>query len=64
VHIFPAKAPRRKKNLCKSVPSVAKKMTNKNKIPLFSSWRNWYLFVIGVLVLLIIFFAWFTKYFA
>jgi len=39
-------------------------MTNKNKIPLFSSWRNWYLFVIGVLVLLIIFFAWFTKYFA
>ncbi len=39
-------------------------MTDPNKIPLFSSWRNWYFFVIGVLLVLIIFFSWFTKYFA
>jgi len=39
-------------------------MSEKNKIPLFSSWRRWYLFVIMALLLLIIFFVWFTKYFA
>ncbi len=39
-------------------------MTDNNKIPFFSSWRRWYFFVIGVLVLLIVFFVWFTKYFA
>ncbi|MES2332228.1 MAG: hypothetical protein V4539_21650 [Bacteroidota bacterium] len=37
---------------------------DKNKIPLFSTWRRWYAFVIGVLVFLIFFFAWFTKHFA
>ncbi len=39
-------------------------MDDKNKIPVFSTWRKWYAFVIGVLVLLIVFFAWFTKYFS
>jgi hypothetical protein len=39
-------------------------MKNENKIPLFATWRRWYVFVIGVLLLLIIFFAWFTKHFA
>ncbi len=39
-------------------------MKDKEKIPLFTTWNRWYFFVIAVLVLLIIFFAWFTKYFA
>lgn len=39
-------------------------MTDKPNIPLFSTWRKWYLFVVGVLVLLILFFEWFTKYFS
>jgi len=33
------------------------------KVPLFGSWRNWYLFVVLFLVMLIIFFTLFTKYF-
>ncbi|MCW3086838.1 MAG: hypothetical protein JWQ78_224 [Sediminibacterium sp.] len=39
-------------------------MNDKNNIPFFSSWRRWYIFVIAVLVMLIFFFIWFTKYFA
>jgi len=37
---------------------------NPDKVPLFSSWKRWYLFVLGVLLLLIIFFTWFTKHFS
>jgi hypothetical protein len=36
----------------------------KEKIPLFRSWRQWYLLLIIVLTVLIIFFSWFTKYFS
>ena len=32
--------------------------------PVFKSWTAWYLIVIGVLVLLIILFIYFTKYFS
>lgn len=39
-------------------------MTDNEKIPQFKTWRKWYFFVIGVLLLLIILFTWFTKYFA
>jgi len=40
-------------------------MQNENdKIPLFKSWRQWYAFVIGVLIVLVILFYFFTKYFA
>ena len=39
-------------------------MTNKTPTPEYNYWRRWYRLVIGVLILLIIFFAWFTKYFA
>jgi hypothetical protein len=35
-----------------------------DKIPLFKKWSSWYALVIGFLVLLIIFFYLFTKYFA
>jgi hypothetical protein len=38
--------------------------TEKNDIPLFSTWTGWYLFVIGFLLLLIGIFYWLTKYFA
>jgi len=34
------------------------------QIPFFKTWKRWYWFVIGMLVLLIVFFAWFTKYFS
>lgn len=34
------------------------------KIPLFKSWRNWYMLLLVVLVALIIFFDWFTKHFS
>jgi len=33
------------------------------KVPVFRTWRQWYLFVILFLVALIIFFSIFTKYF-
>ena len=33
-------------------------------IPLFKKWKYWYAAVIGFLSILIIFFAWFTKYFS
>ncbi len=40
-------------------------MQNENdKIPLFKSWRQWYAFVIGVLIVLVILFYFFTKSFA
>jgi len=39
-------------------------MNKENNLPFFSTWRRWYIFVIAVLVLLIIFFAWFTQYFS
>ena len=32
-------------------------------IPLFKKWKYWYAAVILFLCMLIIFFAWFTKYF-
>lgn len=35
-----------------------------DKAPLFKSWRQWYFIVIAFLVLLIIFFNFFTKYFS
>lgn len=34
------------------------------KVPLLKTWRQWYLFVIGFLVLLIILFYFFTKQFS
>ena len=37
--------------------------TEKDDIPVFKSWRSWYLLVIGALIGLIIFFYFFTKYF-
>jgi hypothetical protein len=40
-------------------------MQNENdKIPLFKSWGQWYAFVIGFLVVLVILFYFFTKTFA
>ncbi|HEY0434977.1 MAG TPA: hypothetical protein VGC95_13970 [Chitinophagaceae bacterium] len=38
--------------------------TDPDKIPGFKTWNQWYLFVLGVLVLLIILFNFFTKYFS
>jgi hypothetical protein len=35
-----------------------------DKIPLFKSWNQWYVFVIVFLVLLIVFFSLFTKAFS
>lgn len=35
-----------------------------DKVPFFKSWNQWYLFVIFFLVLLIVFFYLFTKYFS
>jgi hypothetical protein len=34
------------------------------RVPLFRSWKNWYAFVILFLAALIVFFSFFTKYFA
>jgi hypothetical protein len=36
----------------------------KDKVPLFKSWTQWYALVIGVLIVLIILFYWLTKTFA
>ena len=48
--------------------SLAKETGNmtdqKNNIPLFKSWAQWYVFVILFLVVLIILFWLFTKYFS
>jgi hypothetical protein len=35
-----------------------------DKAPLFPKWSYWYALVIGFLVLLMLFFTFFTKYFA
>lgn len=37
---------------------------DKEKVPLFRSWTQWYGFVIGFLVALIVFFYLFTKFFS
>ena len=37
---------------------------NNDKIPLFKSWNQWYVFVISFLVLIIILFSLFTKAFS
>ncbi len=37
---------------------------NNDKAPLFKSWNIWYVLVLAFLVLLIIFFKFFTNYFA
>lgn len=34
------------------------------KVPVFKSWATWYYLVLGFLVVLILFFYWFTKYFS
>jgi len=39
-------------------------MLQKEHIPLFKKWKYWYLLVLAVLIALIIFFDWFTKYFS
>ncbi|WP_262888828.1 hypothetical protein [Limnovirga soli] len=39
-------------------------MKENEHIPLFKKWSYWYLLVFLVLLALIIFFYWFTKYFA
>jgi hypothetical protein len=39
-------------------------MHNDEKIPLLKKWGHWYVLVVGVLAVLIIFFAWFTKRFS
>jgi len=37
---------------------------NEERIPVFKKWSHWYAFVMGVLLVLIIFFFLFTKYFS
>lgn len=37
---------------------------DKNKIPLFKTWTQWYVFVLGFLVVLIILFWLLTNYFS
>lgn len=37
---------------------------NNDKIPLFKTWKQWYLFVVGLLIVLIILFGIFTKAFS
>jgi len=39
-------------------------MEPKEKIPLFKSWKKWYLFVLFFLLGLIVFFQWLTKTYA
>jgi hypothetical protein len=39
-------------------------MPNHHRVPLFKSWNGWYAALIAVLLLLIVFFSWFTKYFS
>lgn len=38
--------------------------TDNDKIPIFKTWKQWYWFVILFLILLIILFDFFTKYFS
>ena len=37
---------------------------NKNKIPVFRTWKQWYAFVIVILVLMIVLFYLLTQHFA
>jgi len=37
---------------------------NNDKIPLFRTWTQWYVFVIAFLIALIVFFHFFTNYFS
>jgi len=39
-------------------------MQDNDKIPLFKTWNQWYVFVIAFLVLLIVLFSLFTKTFS
>ena len=39
-------------------------MQQNEQIPLFKKWRYWYILLVAVLLALIIFFTWFTKYFS
>ncbi|HRH59025.1 MAG TPA: hypothetical protein PL045_00535 [Chitinophagaceae bacterium] len=39
-------------------------MQPKENIPLFKKWTHWYLLLVIVLLALIVFFSWFTKYFS
>jgi hypothetical protein len=39
-------------------------MNDKEKIPLFKSWTQWYAVVVAFLVALVVFFYFFTKYFS
>jgi hypothetical protein len=39
-------------------------MNEQEKVPVFKKWSHWYMLVIGFLILLIILFYLFTKYFA
>jgi hypothetical protein len=39
-------------------------MLEEEKIPLFKKWSHWYALVVAVLVVLIVFFFWFTKRFS
>jgi hypothetical protein len=36
----------------------------KEKIPLFKSWKGWYILVLAVLLALVLFFEWITKTYA
>ena len=40
------------------------KIADEEKVPLFPKWNYWYALVIGVLILLIIFFNFLTKHFS
>lgn len=39
-------------------------MNQDEKIPLFKKWGHWYALLIITLVVLIVFFSWFTKHFS
>lgn len=39
-------------------------MEPKEKIPVFKSWKGWYIFVLLFLLVLIAFFQWLTKNYA
>jgi hypothetical protein len=46
-------------------PAENKMQENTNdKIPLFKSWKGWYIFVLAILLFLILFFYFITKRFA
>jgi Mg2+ and Co2+ transporter CorA len=43
---------------------MSDKIAGEEKVPLFPKWSYWYALVIGVLILLIIFFYFLTKHFS